>query len=199
MRFLPSQRLAFGFEESIDDHRVAFGFVAAGETRRLAINHRRSGIDRGKAAIRKDDLAPVGYASWIDRTMTRLQWNAGSGPVLTGKSVGAAAAFCPVNGDAGKNALVSRCRRRRVIPLFFRRDGLLPGRGRERQGHDKKRGGGEESLHLINFSRAWAFQARKGLKRLVLRFLRAMLPPVGFVFRGSKTLNSARSSLTGGS
>jgi hypothetical protein len=54
-------------------------------------------------------------------------------------------------------------------------------------------------LHSNSFSRAWAFLARKGLKHLLLRFLRAMLPPVGFVFRGSKTLNSARSSLTGGS
>lgn len=95
----PRDRFSLRFKKSIDHDGLEFARRSSASTGGFAINHCRSGVDRGADAIRENNFAPVRNSFRIDRAMSGAQTLPGTG--VSG------ALTRPITGNASKDRLLA--------------------------------------------------------------------------------------------
>jgi len=95
----PRHRFSFCFKKPVDHDGIELARRSSASTSGLAINHCRSGVDRGADAIGKNNFAPVRNSVRIDRAMSGTQTLPGAGVV--------GALTRPITGNASKDRLLA--------------------------------------------------------------------------------------------
>ena len=103
----PVQRLLFRLKKPVDHDCIFLDCGPARPARRLAANHRRTGVDRNQGSVRESHSAAVGNAVRIDRAMAHLEPGTRRTDMAPRPAIGAAATAGPINSDTGKKRLLA--------------------------------------------------------------------------------------------